>query len=88
MTPYPMRPLTKRQREVFDFVRDSILANGYAPSLEEVGTRFGLRSLATVHKHMENLKLKGYFARVPNRSRATVLLTREGTCSHCGQVMP
>ena len=51
-----MLPLTKRQREILDFLNDFIQQHGYAPSLEEVGKRFGLSSLATVHKHLTNLQ--------------------------------
>ena len=45
-----MLPLTKRQREIFDYLNEFIQKHGYAPSLEEIGKRFGLSSLATVHK--------------------------------------
>ena len=55
-----MLPLTKRQREILDFLNDFIQQNGYAPSLEEIGRRFGLSSLATVHKHLTNLQDKGF----------------------------
>ena len=41
-----MQPLTKRQREILDYLRDFIQQQGYAPSLEEIGRRFGLSSLA------------------------------------------
>ena len=44
-----MQPLTKRQREILDYLNDFIQQNGYAPSLEEIGRRFNLSSLATVH---------------------------------------
>jgi len=49
-------PLTKRQREILDYLQDFIQQHGYAPSLEEIGRRFGLSSLATVHKHLTNLR--------------------------------
>jgi len=63
-------PLTKRQREILDFLNDFIAAHGYAPSLEEIGRRFGLSSLATVHKHLTNLQQKGFIRRTWNRSRS------------------
>jgi repressor LexA len=60
-----MLPLTKRQREILDYLTEFIQQHGYAPSLEEIGRRFGLSSLATVHKHLTNLQEKGvYQARV------------------------
>ena len=43
-----MLPLTKRQREILDYLNEFIQQHGYAPSLEEIGRRFGLSSLATV----------------------------------------
>ncbi len=45
-------PLTKRQREILDYLNEFIQQHGYAPSLEEIGRRFNLSSLATVHKHL------------------------------------
>jgi repressor LexA len=69
-----VQPLTKRQREIFDYLQDFIQQHGYAPSLEEVGRRFGLSSLATVHKHLTNLQDKGFIRRSWNRSRSVELL--------------
>ena len=75
-----VQPLTKRQREILDFLNEFIEQNGYAPSLEEVGRRFGLSSLATVHKHLTNLQEKGFIKRAWNRSRSVELVpTRVGT---------
>jgi repressor LexA len=65
-----MATLTKRQKEIFDFISESITANGYAPTLEEIGERFDLRSMATVHKHLSNLESKGLIRRKWNHSRA------------------
>ena len=74
-----MQPLTKRQREILDFLNTFIEQHGYAPSLEEVGQRFGLSSLATVHKHLTNLQDKGFIKRAWNRSRSIELVpTRVG----------
>jgi repressor LexA len=64
------RPLTRRQREIFDFVRDFVSEQGYAPSLEEIGAHFGLSSVATVHKHVQHLAEKGYLRKAWNRSRS------------------
>ena len=74
-----MQPLTKRQREILDYLNDFIQQHGYAPSLEEIGRRFGLSSLATVHKHLTNLEEKGFIKRAWNRSRSVELVpTRLG----------
>ena len=75
-----MQPLTKRQREILDFLNEFIDQHGYAPSLEEIGRRFGLSSLATVHKHLTNLQDKGFIKRAWNRSRSVELVpTHVGT---------
>ncbi len=74
-----MLPLTKRQREILDYLNEFIQQHGYAPSLEEIGRRFGLSSLATVHKHLTNLQEKGFIRRAWNRSRSVELVpTRAG----------
>ena len=73
-----MLPLTKRQREILDYLQDFIQQHGYAPSLEEIGRRFGLSSLATVHKHLTNLQEKGFIKRAWNRSRSVEMLPTRG----------
>src|SRR3954466_9406916 len=71
----PVQPLTKRQREILDYLQEFIQQHGYAPSLEEIGHRFSLSSLATVHKHLTNLQEKGFIRRSWNRSRSVELLS-------------
>jgi len=68
--------LTKRQKEIFDYIEAAIQDNGYAPTLEEIGQRFNLRSLATVHKHVSNLEAKGLIRRKWNHSRAIEVVNR------------
>jgi repressor LexA len=70
-----VQPLTKRQREILDYLQEFIQQHGYAPSLEEIGRRFNLSSLATVHKHLTNLQEKGVIRRSWNRSRSVELLS-------------
>ena len=70
-----MQPLTKRQREILDYLQEFIQQHGYAPSLEEIGRRFNLSSLATVHKHLTNLEEKGFIKRAWNRSRSVELVS-------------
>ena len=62
--------LTRRQREIYDFVRRFIDEKGYSPSLEEIGAAFGLTSVATVHKHVQHLVEKGLMRKGWNRSRS------------------
>ena len=71
--------LTKRQKELLDYLAEYIEQNGYAPTLEEIGRNFALGSLATVHKHLQNLERKGHIRRLPNRSRALEVTPRDGT---------
>jgi repressor LexA len=66
--------LTKRQKEILDFLARHIERKGYAPTIEEIGGHFGLSSLATVHKHLQNLQDKGLVKRAWNRSRALELI--------------
>jgi len=69
--------LTKRQKEILDFIEEGIRSDGYAPTLEEIGHRFQLRSLATVHKHVSNLEAKGLIRRKWNHSRAIELVQKQ-----------
>jgi repressor LexA len=66
--------LTKRQKEILDYIEESIRDKGYAPTLEEIGKRFDLRSMATVHKHVSNLENKGLIRRKWNHSRSIELV--------------
>ncbi|MCX7012703.1 MAG: transcriptional repressor LexA, partial [Candidatus Sumerlaeota bacterium] len=65
--------LTKRQKQVLDYIESFIREHGYSPSLEEIGKGLKLSSLATVHKHLTNLQIKGVMRRLPNRSRSIEL---------------
>ena len=66
----PKTTLTRRQKELLDYLDDHIREHGFAPTLEETGRHFGLSSLATVHKHLTNLERKGLIRRSSGRSRA------------------
>lgn len=67
-------PLTKRQREILDYLSRYEADNGYAPSFEEIAAQFNYNSLATVHEHLSNLERKGYIKRNYNESRAIEIL--------------
>ena len=62
--------LTRRQREIYDFIRQFVAEQGYSPSLEEIGQAFELSSVATVHKHVQHLVEKGFLRKAWNRSRS------------------
>jgi repressor LexA len=70
--------LTRRQKQVYDFLARFVDENGYSPSFEEIGEGLGLSSLATVHKHISNLEQKGLLKRDYNRSRSIDLLKPRG----------
>jgi repressor LexA len=72
-------PLTKRQREILDFLTNYSEQNGYAPSFEEIARQFNYNSLATVHEHLTNLERKGYIRRSYNESRSIEVLPPRGT---------
>lgn len=72
-----MATLTKRQKEIVDYLDDYIAEHGYAPTLEEIGARFSLSSPATVHKHLSNLEGKGLIRRKWNHSRALELVPQK-----------
>ncbi len=65
--------LTRRQKEIRDYLAAHVEAHGSAPALEQIGPHFGLSSLATVHTHLSPLECKGLITRAWNLSRATEL---------------
>ena len=66
-------PLTKRQKQILDYIGGFIEDQGYAPSFEEIADAFGYSSLATVHEHLTNLERKGYIRKSFNESRSIEL---------------
>jgi len=67
-------PLTKRQKEILDYIESFLDDRGYAPSFEEIADHFGYSSLATVHEHLSNLERKGYIRKAYNESRSIELV--------------
>jgi len=65
--------LTKRQKQVLDFIANFVDDNGYCPSYEEIARGLSLASLATVHKHISVLETKSYLKRGFNQSRSLEL---------------
>jgi repressor LexA len=62
--------VTRRQKDVVDFITRFVQENGYSPSYDEIARGLSLKSLATVHKHITNLQRKGLLEREHNRSRS------------------
>ncbi|MBX7168343.1 MAG: transcriptional repressor LexA [Pirellulales bacterium] len=67
--------LTKRQREVYEFIRSKIRSRGYGPTVREIGTEFEISSPNGVMCHLKALEKKGLIVREPNMSRAIQLAT-------------
>ena len=70
-------PLTKRQKEILDYIESFIDDQGYAPGFEEIAEFFGYSSLATVHEHLSNLERKGYIRKSYNESRSIEMIGRD-----------
>ena len=70
--------LTKRQREIYEYLKGHIRSRGYAPSIAEIGKQFHLSSPATVHKHLTHLEEKGLIRKQQNLSRAIEIIPESG----------
>ena len=68
------RSLTKRQQEIFDFVRRYVGEHGYPPTVRDIGKAVGLASSSTVHAHLANLEKHGLLRRDPTKPRAIEVL--------------
>ena len=71
--------LTRRQKQVLDFLVTFINRRGYSPSFEEIGKGLRVSSLATVHKHLETLEKKGFIRRGYNQSRSVEVVALPGS---------
>lgn len=71
------RPLTERQREVLEFIRKTVIAKGYPPSIREIGQNFGIRSTNGVRGILQALERKGEIRRSPMLSRGIELVHPE-----------
>src|ERR1700712_1365508 len=68
--------LTKRQQEIFDFIKSYSSKHGYPPTVRDIGQAVGLASSSTVHAHLANLEKLGLLRRDPSKPRAIELLDR------------
>ncbi|HEX6590170.1 MAG TPA: transcriptional repressor LexA [Longimicrobiales bacterium] len=73
--------LTRKQKQILDYLQAYTAENGYAPSYEEIAQNFGYGSLATVHEHIENLRRKGYIRKGYNESRSVEVVPPETTAA-------
>jgi repressor LexA len=70
------KDLTKRQQEIFDFIKKYSAKYGYPPTVRDIGKAVGLASSSTVHAHLSNLEKLGLVRRDPSKPRAIELLDR------------
>ena len=71
-----MVALTKRQQEIFDFIKRYSARHGYPPTVRDIGKAVGLASSSTVHAHLANLEKVGLLRRDPTKPRAIELLDK------------
>lgn len=65
--------ITKKQKQVFDFINAYIAENGISPTIEEIRKQLKLKAVSTIHEHINTLKEKGYLSKSENSARSLVL---------------
>ena len=78
------KDLTKRQQEIFDFIKKYSAGHGYPPTVRDIGKAVGLASSSTVHAHLANLEKVGLLRRDPSKPRAIELLDKAAVKSVVG----
>ena len=68
------RPITKKQEEILNYIKDEILERGFPPAVREICQTVGLKSTSSVHSHLESLEKNGYIRRDPTKPRAIEIL--------------
>src|SRR3990167_4217933 len=76
-----MSNITKKQKQVFDFINDYIFNNGISPTIEEIRKKLKLKAVSTIHEHINTLKEKGYLLKTnysarglsPNKKNGAVI---------------
>ena len=68
------RPITKKQEEILNYIKDEILERGFPPAVREICQAVGLKSTSSVHSHLESLEKNGYIRRNPTKPRAIEIL--------------
>jgi repressor LexA len=82
------KDLTKRQKEIFDYIRGYASKQGYPPTVREIGKAVGLTSSSTVHAHLANLEKIGLLRRDPTKPRAIELLVDKAKKAMRGPGLP
>ena len=68
------KPLSEKQQQVLDYIKNAILNKGYPPAVREICEAVGLKSTSSVHSHLETLEKRGYIKRDPAKSRTIEIL--------------
>lgn len=76
-----MKELTKRQQEIYEYLKHIVQTKGYPPSVREIGEAVGLASSSTVHGHLSRLEEKGYIKRDPTKPRAIEIVSEQTSSS-------
>ncbi|RPF55909.1 SOS-response transcriptional repressor LexA [Aquisalibacillus elongatus] len=77
-----LKKLSKRQKEIFDFIVENVNLKGYPPSVREIAEAVGLASSSTVHGHLSRLEEKGFIRRDPTKPRAIEIVYDDGSAVH------
>lgn len=77
-----MKPLSKTQKAIYDYVEQSVRQKGYPPSVREIGAVMGLQSPSTVHFHLKRLEAAGWIIRDAGKGRAITLLHSDESEKH------
>ena len=72
-----MKPITKRQQAILDFIKEEVDKRGYPPSVREIGLAVGLSSTASVHNQLNQLEKKGLIRKDKSTTRGIVILSPE-----------
>ena len=80
--------LTRKQRELMDYLAAFIREHGYSPTYEEIASRFGYRSLSTVHEHIRNLVGRGLLRMEGKRRRSIEILRTDDRAREYASVFP
>lgn len=74
-----MKPITKRQQAILDFIKQEVDKRGYPPSVREIGLAVGLSSTASVHNQLNQLEKKGFIRKDKSTTRGIMILSPETT---------
>ena len=78
----PLAPLSRRQSELLTYIRKYIVIHGYAPTLEEMAAKLGVRSITTIHEHLVHLERKRKIFRIPCERRGITLVVNQQEAAH------